>query len=106
MKDFKPWEKRPGVLPAMMAREEREPFEVRAERYRENVEKVLATRELIARVKGFVTGCGGIDRVTEQKCIDFVRDNRKLVDQVGNTDDPAYVYALVHGLHSIPMTGK
>lgn len=86
----------------MIAREEREQFNVRVLKYKQHVDHAASTVKLNALVRGLVTKVGGVSRLSEEDCVTFLKDERvaKLVDNVGNTNDPAYVYAFAQKLYS------
>lgn len=89
-------------LGAILKKEEKTdallPFMDKAERYKEDAERILHAEKLATLTRGFLTGCGGMRRVTEEKCEQFVKDHAKTVwrvmDRVPEEDRPAAVYAL------------
>ena len=102
IKEMHPWEKGTAV-DRMVYNEDKtdadKTLKEKAERYKNSAEKVVAGEKLSTLARGFLTGCGSMDKVTSEKCRQFVVDHgkivRKVFDTVPDDDVPAAVYALV-----------
>lgn len=74
-------------------------FAEKAEQFREKAERIVHAEKLATLARGFLTGCGGVNNVTEDTCVRFVNDHRTIVwnamDDVPEDERPAAVYALV-----------
>ena len=99
------WEKRTPYGAIVRKQEQADKgisFEQKAERYRGNAERVVEAEKLTILVRGFITGCGGIDHVKGENCELFVKDHsgviRKAMDTVPEEDLALAVYALVTAL--------
>jgi len=100
--EMNPWEK--GTpLDKLVRKEENADahmaFIEKAEQYKPNAERIVAGEKLATLARGFLTGCGGMNNVTSEKCRQFASDFpgpvRKVLDTVPEDDLPAAVYALV-----------
>jgi hypothetical protein len=77
------------------------PFALRAEDYSKKnyIQAIVVPPLLQQHIERLLKDVGGIEKLTSNDCDTFVRRNKKALEDIGNTDDPAFVYALAKSGH-------